>query len=35
MRKSWQEMGKQDGAIAIGLRKEMDARCIDAGLNKG
>jgi hypothetical protein len=35
MRRSWQEKGKQDGAVAIGLRKEMDARCVDAGLNKG
>jgi hypothetical protein len=24
-----------DGVVATGLRKEMDARCIDAGLNKG
>jgi hypothetical protein len=29
MRRPWQEKGKQDGAIAIGLRKEMDARCVD------
>jgi hypothetical protein len=35
MRRPWQEKGKQDGAVAIGLRKEMDAWCIDAGLNKG
>jgi hypothetical protein len=34
MRRPWQEEGKQDGAVAIGLRKEMDARCVDAGLNK-
>jgi hypothetical protein len=25
MRRPWQEKGKQDGAVAIGLRKEMDA----------
>jgi hypothetical protein len=31
MRKPWQEEGKRDGAVAIGLRKEMDARCVDAG----
>jgi hypothetical protein len=30
MRRPWQEKGKQDGAVAIGLRKEMDARCVDA-----
>jgi hypothetical protein len=35
MRRPWQEKGKQDGVVAIGLRKEMDARCVDAGLNKG
>jgi hypothetical protein len=35
MRKPWQEKGKQDGAVAICLRKEMDARCVNAGLNKG
>jgi hypothetical protein len=35
MRRPWLEEGKRDGAIAIGLWKEMDARCIDAGLNKG
>jgi hypothetical protein len=35
MRRPWQEKRKQDGAVAIGLRKEMDARCVDAGLNKG
>jgi hypothetical protein len=34
MRRLWQEKGKLDGAVAIGLR-EMDARCVDAGLNKG
>jgi hypothetical protein len=35
MRRLWPEKGKRDGADAIGLRKEMNARCIDAGLNKG
>jgi hypothetical protein len=35
MRRPWQEKVKRDGAVAIGLRKEMDARCVDAGLNKG
>jgi hypothetical protein len=35
MRRPWQEKGKQDGAVAIGLRNEMDARCVDARLNKG
>jgi hypothetical protein len=35
MGKPWQEKGKRDGAVAIGLRKDMDARCVDAGLNKG
>jgi hypothetical protein len=30
MRRPWQEKGKQDGAVAIGLRKEMDARCVYA-----
>jgi hypothetical protein len=35
MRRPWQEKGKQDGAVAIGLRKEMDAQCVDVGLNKG
>jgi hypothetical protein len=35
MRKPWQEKGKRGGVVAIGLRKGMDARCIDAGLSKG
>jgi hypothetical protein len=35
MRRPWQENGKRDEAVAIGLRKEMDARCVDVGLNKG
>jgi hypothetical protein len=34
MRRACPEKGKREGAVAIGLRKEMDARCIDAGLNK-
>jgi hypothetical protein len=34
MRRPWPEKGKRDGAAAIGLRKEMEARCVDAGLNK-
>jgi hypothetical protein len=29
------EKDEQDGAVAIGLRKAMNARCVDAGLNKG
>jgi hypothetical protein len=35
MWRPWQEKGKRDGAVAIGLRKEIDARCVDAELNKG
>jgi hypothetical protein len=35
MRREWPEEGKRDDAVAINLRKEMDARCVDAGLNKG
>jgi hypothetical protein len=35
MRRPWPKKGKRDGAVAIGLRKEMDARCVDARLNKG
>jgi hypothetical protein len=27
--------GKKDDAVAIGLRKEMDARCVDARLSRG
>jgi hypothetical protein len=27
--------GRKDDAVAIGLRKEMDARCIDARLSRG
>jgi hypothetical protein len=35
MRMPWQEKGKRDGVVAISLRKEMDAWCVDTGLNKG
>jgi hypothetical protein len=35
MWRPWQEKGKRDCAVAISLRKEMDARCVDARLNKG
>jgi hypothetical protein len=28
MRRPWPEKGKRDGAVAIDLRKEMDARCV-------
>jgi hypothetical protein len=35
MRRPWQEKGKRDGAVVIGMREEMDARCVDVGLNKG
>jgi hypothetical protein len=35
MRRPWRKEGRGDDAIAIGLRKEMDAQCIDARLNKG
>jgi hypothetical protein len=28
MRRPWQEKGKQDGAVAIGLRKEMDCNTL-------
>jgi hypothetical protein len=35
MWRPWQEKGKRDGVVAIDLRKEIDARCVDAGLNKG
>jgi hypothetical protein len=31
----WPEKGKRDGAVAIGSWKEMDAWCVDAGLNEG
>jgi hypothetical protein len=35
MKRPLQEMDEQDGAVAIGLRKGMNAWCVDAGLNKG
>jgi hypothetical protein len=30
-----QEKVKRDGAVAIGLTKEMDTWCVDVGLTKG
>jgi hypothetical protein len=35
MRRPWRKEGRGDDAAAIGLRKEMDARCVDVRLNKG
>jgi hypothetical protein len=35
MKKKLQGKDEQDGAVAIGLRKGMNAWCVDAGLNKG
>jgi hypothetical protein len=35
MRRPWQKEGREDDAVAIGLRKEIDAWCVDARLNKG
>jgi hypothetical protein len=35
MRRLWRKDGRGDDAVAIGLRKEKDARCVDARLNKG
>jgi hypothetical protein len=35
MKRPLQEKDEQDGAAAIGLRKEMNEWCVDAGLNKG
>jgi hypothetical protein len=35
MRRPWRKDGRGDDAVAIGLRKEMDARCVDARLNNG
>jgi hypothetical protein len=35
MRRPWPEKGKRDGAVAISFRKEMEARCVNEGLNKG
>jgi hypothetical protein len=34
MRRPWPEKGKRDGAVAIGLSKEMDAWCIDGDMNR-
>jgi hypothetical protein len=35
MKKPLQGKDEQDGVVAIGLRKGINARCVDAGLNKG
>jgi hypothetical protein len=35
MRRPWQKEGRGDDAATISLRKEMDARCIDARLSRG
>jgi hypothetical protein len=35
MKMPLREKDEQDGAVAIGLRKGMNAWCVDAGLNKG
>jgi hypothetical protein len=35
MKKPLQGKDEQDGAVAIGLKKGMNAQCVDAGLNKG
>jgi hypothetical protein len=35
MKRPLPEKDEQDGAVAIGSRKGMNARCFDAGLNKG
>jgi hypothetical protein len=35
MKRPLQERDEQDGVIAIGLRKGMNAQCVNAGLNKG
>jgi hypothetical protein len=34
MKRTLQEKDEQDGVVAIGLRKGMNARCVDMGLNK-
>jgi hypothetical protein len=34
MRRPWQREGEGDEVVAIGLRKEMDVRCVDTRLNK-
>jgi hypothetical protein len=35
MRRPWRKVGRGDGAVDIGLQKEVDARCVDARLNRG
>jgi hypothetical protein len=35
MKRPLQEKDEQDGAVAIGFRKGMNAQCVDARLNKG
>jgi hypothetical protein len=35
MKRPLQEKDEQDGAVVISLRKGMNARRVDAGLNKG
>jgi hypothetical protein len=35
MRRTWRKEGRGDDAVVITFRKEMDARCVDARLNKG
>jgi hypothetical protein len=35
MKRPLQEKDEQDGAVAISLRKGMNAWCVNAGLNKG
>jgi hypothetical protein len=35
MMKPLQGKDELDGAVAIGLRKGMNAWCVDVGLNKG
>jgi hypothetical protein len=35
MRRPWRKEGRGDDAVAIGLRKKIDARCVDARLNRG
>jgi hypothetical protein len=35
VKRPMQEKDEHDGVVAIGLRKGMNARCVDAGSNKG
>jgi hypothetical protein len=35
MRRPWRKEGRGDDVVAIDLRKEMDARYVDARLNRG